>query len=155
MSLNFLKKTVPFLVVLNILLLVAAWIMSFYSYPRVPSTMAARLAVFGWEFGPRTRSLLFFLCPVLQTLLNLAAVAAGRMAAFRSRSAGLGALREEHLYMGMIFLNVILIHLERNVIALAYAGRSSLNFTYLVTLAVIIVLIFFYYRLRRKMTPHR
>ncbi len=148
MTLNFWKKTGTFLVALNILLLVAAWVMTFYSYPKVPAAMAARLGIFGWEFGPRTKSLLFFACPFVQTLLNILAVVAGRLAAFRSRNPRVGALREEHLAMAMIFVNVVLIHLERNFIALAYLGKTSLNKTYLITLGVIIFLIYLYYRLR-------
>ena len=150
MALNFGKKTGTFLVALNVLLLVAAWIMTLWSYPRIPETMAARLGVFGWEFGPRTKSPLFFLFPVIQTLLNLTAVAAGRAAASRSRKARLGALRQEHIYLGTIFANAAFIHLQRNIISLAYLGKASLNTTYIVTLAVILVLIYFYYRIRTK-----
>jgi len=150
MPVNFWKKTGTFLAALNILLLVAAWIMALWSYPRVPATMAARLSVFGWEFGPRTKSPLFFLCPVIQTLFNLMAAAAGRVAASRSRNASLGALRREHIYLGTIFLNVALIHLQRNIISLAYLGESSLNTIYIVTLAVILFLIYLYYRVRIK-----
>jgi predicted small integral membrane protein len=148
MTLNSCKRTCTFLVTLNILLLVAAWIMALWSYPSLPATMAARLGVFGWEFGSRTKSPLFFLCPVIQTLFNLLAVAAGRVAASRSRNARLGALRQEHIYLGMIFVNAVLIHLQRNFISLAYLGKASLNTIYLVTLAVIPLLIYFYYRVR-------
>jgi hypothetical protein len=156
MTLTFWKKTGTFLIALNILLLVAAWIMALWSYPRVPATMAARLGVFGWEFGSRTKSPLFFLCPVIQTLFNLTAVAAGRVAASRSRNASLGALSQEHIYLGMIFVNVILIHLQRNIISLAYLGKASLNTIYLVTLAAILFLIYFYYCIRIKSgTSHK
>jgi hypothetical protein len=155
MALRFWKRTGTLLVVLNALLVGADWVMAFYVYPRLPSRLAARMAVFGWEFGPRTKSVLFFLVPFVQMLVNLTAVTVGRVAAFLPRDRRLGALREEHISMAMIFINVVFIHLERNVISLAYAGRSSLNFTYLVTLGVIIVLIFFYYRLRRKTAWHR
>jgi predicted small integral membrane protein len=148
MTLGFWKKTGTFLVALNVLLLVAAWIMALWSYPRIPATMAARLGVFGWEFGSRTKSPLFFLCPIIQTLLNLMAIAAGRVAASRSRNARLGALRQEHIDMEMIFVNAALIHLQKNIISLAYLGRPSLNTIYLVTLAVILFLICFYYRIR-------
>ncbi len=147
--LKFWKRTRTFLVVLNALLLVADWTMAFYVYPRLPSPMAARLAVFGWEFGPRTKSVLFYLVPFVQTLVNLTAVTVGRVAAFLPRDRGLGALREEHISMAMIFINVVFIHLERNVISLAYAGESSLSATYLVALGVILVLIYLYYRVRR------
>jgi hypothetical protein len=151
MTLNFWKKPGAFLVALNILLLVVAWIMALWSYPRVPTTMAAQLAVFGWEFGSRTKSPLFFLCPVIQTLLNLTAVAASRVATSRSRNARLGALRQEHIYMGTIFVNVALIHLQKNIVSLAYLGKASLNTIYLVTLTVILFLIYFYYRIRIKL----
>ena len=151
-SLKFWKRTRPFLVVLNAVLVVAAWVMAFYTYPRIPSPMASRLAVFGWEFGSRTKSLLFYLVPFVQTLVNLTAVTVGRVAAFLPRDRRLGALREEHIFMAMIFINVVFIHLERNVISLAYAGQSSLSAIYLLTLGVILVLIYLYYRLRRKMS---
>jgi uncharacterized membrane protein len=152
MVLNFRKKAGTFLIALNILLLVAAWVMALYAYPRIPATMAAPLSVLGLQLGSKTKSVLFYLCPVVQTLITMTAVAVGRVAALRSRDARLGALRQEHIYMGMVFVNVIFIHLERNVISLAYLGRSSLNTAYFITLAVIVFLIYLYYRVRLK-TP--
>ncbi len=152
--LKFWKGTRTFLVILNTLLVVADWIMAFYTYPRIPSPMAARLAIFGWEFGPQTKSVLFYLIPFVQALVNLTVVTVGRVAAFLPRDRGLGALREEHISMAMIFINVVFIHLERNVISLAYAGESSLSSTYLVTLGVILVLSYLDYRVRRR-TPSR
>lgn len=148
---NLRKWTRPFLLGLNVILVLAAWAMAFYTYPRIPLTMPARLAILGWEFGTRTKSVLFFLCPFFQTLLNLTVVTLGRVAAFLPRNRRLGALREEHISMALIFVNVVFIHLQRNVISLAYAGRASLNATYLVTLGVIIVLIYMLYRLRLRM----
>ena len=148
MPLGFWKKTGTFLLALNILLLAAAWVMALSSYPEVPATMAARLGVFGWEFGPRTKSILFFVFPVIQTLLNLMAVAAGRLSASGGRNIRLGALRQERFYMEMIFANAILIHLQRNIISLAYVGESSINRLYLAALGVILFLIYIYYRIR-------
>ncbi len=144
------KKTGTFLVVLNILLLIASWRMALSSYPKVPATMAARLGIFGWEFGPGTKSALFFLFPLIQTLLNLLAVAVGRGAASGSRNIRLGALRQERIYMEMIFVNAVLIHLQRSIISLAYLGKPSLNMLYLGALVVILFLIYFYYRIRIK-----
>jgi hypothetical protein len=151
MALRFWKRTRLFLVILNSLLVASAWVMAFFTYPRIPSPMAARLSVFGWEFGTRTKSVLFFLIPFVQTLVNLTAVTVGRVAAFLPRDRRLGALREEHISMAMIFVNVVFIHLQRNIISLAYAGQSSLNLTYLVTLGVVLILIYLYYRVRLQM----
>ncbi len=140
MDLKLWKWTRPFLVFLNIILLVAALVMTFRAYGRVPQSMKAPF---------------FFLWPIVQAVLNLAAVILGRRAASRSRVAPIGPLREEHIYMGMIFLNVILIHLERNVISLTLLGQSSLYPTYLITLAVILGLIYFLYRLRLQALSRR
>jgi len=50
--------------------------------------------------------------------------------------------------MEMIFVNAILIHLQRNIISLAYLGESSFNRLYLAALGVILFLIYLYYRIR-------
>jgi uncharacterized membrane protein len=142
------RKSRLFLMALNGLLVVLVWVMALTTYPRIPEVMPARLEVLGWVFGPRTKSLLFFLFPLLETLLSLLTALAGRLAAFgRSRA---GELRREHLYMALVFVNVAFIHLERNVIARAFLGRTTFNRTYFITLLVMIVLICLYYRVRAR-----
>jgi hypothetical protein len=148
MVLNFWKKAGAFLVALNIVLLAAAWTMALYAYPRIPAVMAAPVSLLGLRLGSKTKSFLFYLCPVVQTLLTMAAVIVGRVAALRARDARRAALCREHVALAMIFVNVIFIHFERNVISLAAVGQSSINTAYLVALAVIVFLIYVIYRLR-------
>jgi uncharacterized membrane protein len=121
---------------------------SAFAYPKIPATMPARLALFGLEFGPATRSLLFFLCPFVQSLLTLAVLAAGRYLASRSRKTRLAELREEHASMAMIFVNSAFIHLERHLIGLAVLGTPVLNEVYFFGLLAVVPLLYFYYRLR-------
>jgi uncharacterized membrane protein len=132
----------------NLVLLVAAWVMVLYTYPKIPATMPARLGFFGLEFGPATKSLFFFLCPLVQSLLTLAVLAAGRFLASRSRRPRLAELREEHLSMAMIFVNSAIIHLEKNLVGLAVLGTSVLNKTYFFGLLAVVPLLYLYYRLR-------
>ncbi len=132
----------------NLILLVAAWVMALSAYPKIPATMPARLALFGLEFGPATRSLFFFLCPFVQSLLTLAVLAAGRALASRSRRPRLAELREEHTSMAMIFVNSAFIHLERHLIGLAVLGTPVLNKVYFFGLLAVVPLLYFYYRLR-------
>ncbi len=110
--------------------------------------MPARLALFGLEFGPATRSPYFFLCPFVQSLLTLAVLAAGRYLASQSRRPRLAELREEHASMAMIFVNSAFIHLERHFVGLAVLGIPVLNKVYFFGLLAVVPLLYFYYRLR-------
>jgi len=132
----------------NLILLAAAWVMALTAYPKIPETMPARLGFFGLEFGPATRSPLFFLCPFVQSVLTLAVLAAGRYLAARSPRPRLAELREEHASMAMIFLNSAFIHLERHLIGLAVLGTPVLNRVYFFGLLAVLPLLYFYYRLR-------
>ena len=132
----------------NFILLVAAWVMALLAYPKIPATMPARLAFFGLEFGPATRSLVFFLCPFVQSLLTLAVLTAGRYLASRSRRPRLAELQEEHASMAMIFVNSAFIHLQRHLIGLAVLGTPVLNKVYFFGLLAVVPLLYFYYRLR-------
>ncbi len=132
----------------NLVLLLAAWIMALSAYPKIPSTMPARLGLFGLEFGPPTKSPLFFLCPFVQSLLTFAVLAAGRFLVSRSPRPRLAELREEHLSMAMIFVNSAFIHLEKNLIGLAVLGTSVLNKGYFFGLLAVVPLLYLYYRFR-------
>ncbi|MDH4197921.1 MAG: hypothetical protein OEW05_10965 [Candidatus Aminicenantes bacterium] len=143
-------KTINRLLLLgfNVVLLVAAWVMALSAYPKIPATMPSRLALFGLEFGPATKSLLFFLCPLVQSLLTLAVLAAGRYLASRSPRPRLAELREEHASMAVIFVNSAFIHLERHLIGLAVLGTPVLNRIYFFGLLAVVPLLYLYYRLR-------
>jgi len=132
----------------NIILLVAAWAMALMAYPKIPATMPARLELFGLEFGPPTRSLAFFLCPLVQTVMTLAVLASGRYLASRSQRPRLAELREEHVSMAMIFVNSAVIHLERHLVGLAVLGTPVLNKVYFFGLLAVVPLLYLYYRLR-------
>jgi len=132
----------------NLILLAAAWVMALTAYPKIPETMPARLGFFGLEFGPETKSPLFFLCPFVQSVLTLAVLAVGRYLAARSPRPRLAELREEHASMAMIFINSAFIHLERHLIGLAVLGTPVLNKVYFFGLLAVLPLLYFYYRLR-------
>jgi len=132
----------------NLVLLVAAWVMALSVYPKIPTRMPARLGFFGLEFGPPTRSLLFFICPIVQSLLTLVVLAVGHSLASRSQKPRLAALRQEHVSMAMIFVNSAFIHLERHLIGLAVLGTPVLNKAYFFGLLAVIPLLYLYYRLR-------
>lgn len=132
----------------NTVLLVAAWGMALMAYPKIRATMPARLSLFGLEFGPATKSPIFFLWPFVQTLLTAAVLAACRYQASRSRWPRLAELREEHASMAMIFVNSAFIHLGRHFVGLAVLGTPVFNKLYFFGLLAVVPLLYFYYRLR-------
>jgi uncharacterized membrane protein len=149
------------------LLFVLSWVMSVYAYPRLPQTMAAWTSL--WKGGAvwEARSVSFFVYPIVQTLIFLSLLALAKKAFSRAArhdvetdsSPGRGErqvsdLRKEVAYLGLIFVNLVFIHLQTTLILVSHGLASGINRFYFGMLLLVLVLLFPYYRVRRRMlTP--
>jgi uncharacterized membrane protein len=158
------KKVLALLGYASWLLLVVSWVMSIYAYPRLPEKMALWTSVLSREVVSGAKSLLFFVYPVLQTVLLLAAFFLAKSLFFRVRrkdqriyppqdEAGqrLLDLKKEIAYLGLIFLNLVFIHLQTSLILVSHGLANGINRYYFVMLLLILVGLVPYYRIRRNM----
>jgi hypothetical protein len=146
------------------LLLGVSWVMSIYAYPRLPekvvfwNTFWSPNAVWG------EKSAAFFVYPVAQTLVFVAFLVLARAVFFpaarpdsRDSSAQveknerLSDLKREVVYLGLIFLNLVFIHLQTSLILVSHALATGINRFYFAMLWVILLLLVPYYRVRRQM----
>ncbi len=157
------SSAVRLLAAANWILLGVSWGMSIYSYVRLPRQMAAWLSV--WRGGQAVvdKSLAFFALPVFQAVfcigflvlarryLSGPAGTSGKRDSRVERSLGrLGDLRQEVASLGLIFINLIFIHLQTSRILVSHRLAAGVNRTYLTILVLILVILFPYYHIRRQ-----
>lgn len=145
------------------LLLVVSLVMSVYAFPRLPQRMAAWTSL--WRGGPvwEAKSISFFVYPLLQTLVFLGLWAMAKKAFLRAvrpdvetdsplrhREQLLLDLRKEVAYLGLIFVNLVFIHLQTTLILVSHGLAGGINRFYFGMLLLVLVLLVPYYRIRRR-----
>jgi cytochrome b561 len=146
------------------LLLVVSWVMSIYAYPRLPEKMAIWTSFWNREVVRGERAPLFFVYPIAQTLAFLASMVVAKRLFFRAPEPDpetppsptelgdrLLDLKREVVYLGLIFLNLVFIHLQTSLILVSHELAKGINRYYFVMLVVVLIGIVPYYRVRRRM----
>lgn len=155
------RHAVSLLVTGNILLVLAAWIAALYAYPRLPPKIPLWLNLSGGPNVLSDKSLLFFLYPLIQTLLASALLVMPNLIPTRvflpvkaralltaSSTRFFREMKKEFIYLILIFVNLVFIHLQTSLIFLAHDIEQGFNKFYFVSLFAIIILLLPYYRLR-------
>lgn len=157
------KKINLILFLANLLLLSLAWIMAFYSYPRLPHRMPLWINFFKQQTILMEKSPLFFLYPLVQSVFCLCFWLFSRIdkipefmstreeMSFPEMKKSFSKLRKEFIYLALIFFNLIYIHLQKSLILLAHKIAEGVDKLYFSTLFVIILLLIPLYRLRIKL----
>ncbi len=138
------------LMVFNGILVVAGWSLAIYVYPRLPSRIPLWLRASPGDPRLFAKSGLFFLYPLAQTAVVAGLALLAERRGRRAPTCRLSLLRREHMYLSLIFVNLVFIHLQRSVIGLS-VGVFTLSWPYLAALSAFIVVIYFYYRWQARM----
>jgi uncharacterized membrane protein len=158
------NKVLALLAFASWLLLVVSWVMSVYAYPRLPEKVAFWTGVWSAEAARGERSPAFFIYPIAQTLFFLAFMGLAKVVFFRapgpdsedqhSRNEGNKRqldLKKEVVYLGLIFLNLVFIHLQTSLILVSHGLAKGINRFYFAMLLVVLLMFIPYYRIRRQM----
>jgi uncharacterized membrane protein len=146
------------------LLLAVTWVMSVYAYPRLPQEVLDWSSLWGGETIWRARSILFFIYPLAQTIVFLAWFVLAKVVFIKSGSStGRGGavpsggerrfvdLKRETNYLGLIFINLVFIHLQTTLILVSHGLATGVNRFYFAMLLVVLIMLIPYYRIRRRM----
>jgi hypothetical protein len=158
------SKVLALLAFASWLLLGVSWVMSVYAYPRLPEKMAFWTTVWSTEAVWGERAPAFFVYPIAQTLFFLAFLVLAKVAFFRApgpefleRSSEVEGnkrqlgLKKEVAYLGLIFLNLVFIHLQTSLILVSHGLAKGINRFYFAMLLVVLLMLIPYYRIRRQM----
>ena len=146
------------------LLLAVSWVMSVYAYPRLPEKMAFWTSIWSTEAVRGERAPAFFVYPIAQTLFFLALLVLAKAVFFRAPSPDsqdrssqvegnerLLDLKKEVVYLGLIFLNLVFIHLQTSLILVSHGLAKGINRTYVAALLAVLIILIPYYRIRRRL----
>jgi hypothetical protein len=158
------KKVLILLGFASWLLLAVSWVMSAYAYPRLPDKVALWSSLWSGETVIGTKSPLFFIYPIIQTLVFLAALTLARAVFFKisrpdsqessvltTGDVRLLDLKKEVAYLGLIFLNLVFIHLQTSLILVSHELAKGINRYYFAMLLLVLLGLIPYYRFRRQM----
>jgi uncharacterized membrane protein len=156
-------KVLDLLAFASWLLLVVSWVMSVYAYPRLPGEVVLWKSLWSADIVKEAKSFTFFIYPLAQTLVFLAFLVLAKVAFFRvpgsdsedrrlwnEGSERLLDLRREVVYLGLIFLNLVFIHLQTSLILLSHGLARGINRFYFAMLLLVLLALIPYYRLRRR-----
>lgn len=129
------RRSVQILFMFNCILLVATWVMSVSAFPRLPEL----------------RTPLFFVTPLFQTCLFLVFSWESRRIARKRGGGRRTRILQEAVFLLFIFIQLLLIHVQRSLIFLAHGVSQGFNPVYVASLCVIFLLLIPYFRLRLKM----
>lgn len=161
------KKTIIFLLMANLLLLCAGWVMAFYSYPRLPQNMPLWINFLGQPVINVKKSMLFFIYPLVQTIFYVVFWQISRIKSDQKRIQRkfpsvseknlivYTRLKKEFVFLVLIFFNLIFIHLQRSIILLAHKIEEGISEYYFYSLFGIILILIPYFRLKRKLVLTR
>ena len=159
---NIKNLTIIFLFWANILLLSLGWIMSNYSYSRLPQRIPLWINFLNQQPLYTQKSLHFFIYPLIQTFYCLIFWIASRIEAMgdvkylkqkislEEKRIHLSRLRREFIYLALIFFNLIFIHIQKSLIFLA-RGIGELNRVYFIGIFAILLVLIPLYRLRLRL----
>lgn len=158
------KGSLWVLLAANLFLLLLAWIMAFYSYPRLPHEMPLWLNFFGQEVMRVKKSQLFFSYPLAQSLFFigfwlLSKVEFSKNRLFQSvaenlserQNSLLSDLKKEFVYLALVFFNLIFIHIQRSLILVAHGVERGVSRFYFYSLFGFILIFIPFYWIRAKM----
>lgn len=144
------------LVFANVLLLGAGFAMAMVAYPRLPSAILLWINLVGQPSFWVRKTPLFFLYPGAQLFFSVVfslAASKPRIPAElpNERMPGkLAHLWKEEALTALIFINLLLIHLQRSLIFLSHGLKEGINPTYFLLLFIFLWLLIPAYRLRRN-----
>lgn len=146
-----------FLVMANIILLSAGWVMALYAYPRLPLRIPMWLNFLDQQILFSNKSALFFIYPATQTLYCLIYWYFQKFKTKKNKAMGSGQesqdsrIKKEFIFLSLIFFNLVFIHLQRSVILTAHGIDEGVNEYYFFSLFGIILVLIPYYRIRVRM----
>jgi hypothetical protein len=144
------RLTIPLLLTFNGILLLAGWVLALVAYPRLPEKIPYWLSWNGGAPDMYPRTPLFFLYPFLQVVVFSLLFALAHRRIRRFRHPAKSPIFQEYACLTLIFVNLLFIHIMRNLIEWAHGiGRGADILHFLGLLAVIVMLIP-YYRVRLK-----
>src|SRR4030042_3497367 len=146
------------------LLLIVSWVMSVYAYHRLPDEMALWTSLLSSHAARGAKSCPFFVYPSVQTVCFLASLVLVKVVFFRApgldsegrlsrngRNERLLGLKREVAYLGLIFLNLVFIHLQSSLILVSHGLAEGVNRFYFTVLLFVLLLLVPYYYMRRQM----
>lgn len=145
------------LVSANVLLVGAGLAMAVVAYHRLPPTILLWINLVGQPLLWVKKTPLFFLYPAAQVffgiLFSLVALRPVRPAQIQDEQVlrMLSHLWKEEAWTALIFINLLLIHLQRSLIFLSHGLQEGINPTYFLLLFVCLWLLLPAYRLRRRL----
>ncbi len=157
-------KVLSLLAFASWLLLIVSWVMAIYAYPRLPPEAAVWSSIWGGRVAWKAKSISFFVFPFAQTFLFFMLLVLAKVVFFKASpawfkgesSAGradrqLTGLKREVVYLGLIFFNLVFIHLQTTLILVSHGLAEGISRFYFAMLLVVLVLLIPYYRVRRRM----
>jgi len=144
------KKSLLILFLLNCILIVATWIMAFYSYPRLPEQIPLWINFMGQPIMLAEKSPIFFVYPIVQTLFVFLFMGIAQVLSSREKEIWQKKLLKDHVLLSLIFFNMIFIHVLSSLVLLAHQIREGINRTYFFMIFIVILLLIPYYRKRAK-----
>lgn len=146
------KTSVVILLWANYILLGVNWGMSLRTYLRLPGRMAWWPSV--WKGAPAfvEKSCLFFIYPLIQTVVILGGMAlAGRFFVRRSDGKDVANLKVEMIHLVLIFISLVFIHLQTSLIFVSFGMGSGIKKPYLGVILAVLIMLVPYYCMRRRM----
>lgn len=147
----------------NWVLLGVSWGMSLYTYARLPGEMASWLSAWRSDQAMVGKSIAFFLNPVLQVsfffafliltrkfFINAPHPTQGSRFQDDSKTGQLRGLREEVVYLVLIFCSLIFIHLQTSRILVSHRLAAGINKFYFMMLVLVLIILVPYYQIRRQ-----
>lgn len=145
------------LIICNLLLLIAGWAMAMIAYPRLPQTTLLYINFFHQSPLRFEKTEVFFVYPLAQLFLSFVFFFVSLRPKIPAKINNqqlrqrLRYLWQEQAWTALIFLNLILIHVQRSLIFLSHGLREGLQPTYFLILFVLLFFLIPAYRLRIKM----
>jgi len=146
------------------LLLVISWVMSVYAYPRLPQEVLGWSSLWSGQALWKARSASFFFYPLAQTLFFLVLLILAKAVFIKANPATADGessplrgdrrvieLKKEVTYLGLIFLNLVFIHLQTTLILVSHGLAKGISRFYFAMLLVVLVMLIPYYRIRCQM----
>ena len=146
------------------LLLAVSWVMSIYAYRRLPPEIVAWSSLWRGQGAWEAKSASFFFYPLVQTFFVLGLLLLAKATLFRGSvtdvasgtsasrdEGGILELKKEIVSLGLIFVNLVFIHLQTTLILVSHGLAKGVNRLYFGMLLVVLVMLVPYYRVRRRM----
>jgi hypothetical protein len=97
------------------------------------------------------KSPLFFVYPIVQTLVVLLFLGIAKLLSSREKEEWARKLLMDHVLLSLVFFNLIFIHVLSSLVLLAHQLGEGINRIYFFSIFIAILLLFPYYRMRKKL----